>query len=782
MRFKKIASVLASAAMVLGTVGFAAATTYPAPFVEDGVADVAIVYGSHPSAQSDMVGVVNIQNSLNSFVLSDSVTDDTTVEGGDYVQLEKASTKFHIGRGVLDVISGTITDDDLEVVLADGVYTDTNKDDKDYTQKLTLGNLSLSLFEDSDYQSDVPTVGIRAASGTFVLNYTLDFSDEPLWSRLANTEIEMMGKEYFISSITTNTTINLLDAANTALVNEGETVTVVAGDASYTVSATVFSATEAVLTVNGETTDGLDEGQTDKLSDGTYVGVKDIRYTARETGINQVEFSIGAGKIELKDGQDVKINDDFVNGLTTYLTTSSDSKLQEIVLMWSTDDDSFVTEDSNMVLPGLENIKFTFEGMYYPMEESFEVEKGSNTYVRLNSFPLKDGVADINLMYGNGTDFTGTGREATKKLRTSVVNSIIFDADTDEYFVATYNDGTDAESYLMRATGFVTETSVNKTTIQYYNDGDWTSKKEDAVPTDTINLGSVSLTVNEIDKNAKTVNITAGTTSVNFHTLFSEGGLMVHLPYEYTSTNYTLDGAGTVGVIMTNITAPGWDASNTLDLVFSEEDRNENTAQKNFTAVLGWTSSKTTVSSIGSESPDSGLEEGDSDVFKSFVYGPLATMLRHDTGGDQDHVEVTYHGGESYGKVFLTAYAASVGGNGGGSIGAPILDTEIAQASGKNLVVVGGSCVNTVAADLLGRSARFCGEEWTAATGIGQDTFLIQTFARTGGDVATLVAGWNAIDTQNAAIALTTVDDVDTSAGMKYTGTTANSIESVVTA
>jgi len=51
---------LASAVMVCSTVGFAAATTYPAPFVNNGVADAAIVYGSHPMASSDLVGALNI--------------------------------------------------------------------------------------------------------------------------------------------------------------------------------------------------------------------------------------------------------------------------------------------------------------------------------------------------------------------------------------------------------------------------------------------------------------------------------------------------------------------------------------------------------------------------------------------------------------------------------------------------------------------------------------------------------------------------------------------------
>lgn len=778
MRFKKIASVLASAAMVFSTVGFAAATTYPEPFVTDGVADVAVVYGSHPSAQSDMLAAVNVVNSLNTFALEDSVTD-TTVEGGDYVQIEKASTKFHLGRGILDVISGTLTDDDLEVVLADGVYTDADKDDKDYTQKLVLANLSLSLFEDSDYKADTPTIGMRVASSSHVLNYTLDFSDEPEWADLANTELVMMGKEYYISSITTNTTINLLDAANAAVLNEGDVATVVVGDMTYEVSVVVFSATEAVLTVNEETTDGLSEGQTEKLSDGTYVGIKEIRYFSKETGVSQVEFSIGAGKIELKHGSDVKINDDYVTGLTTYFTNGVSSgavTLQDITLKWTTDDDMFVTEDEDMVLPGLENIKFSFDGMYYPAEETFTVEKGSSTYLRLKGFPLKDGPADINLLYGNGTMFQGVGREATKKLRTSSEANVTFDGDTDEYFVATYNDGIEGESYLMRATGFTTENSINKSTIQYYSDGEWTDKKSDAVTGDTINLGSVSLTVGAIDKDAKSVFLSRGSSSVNFRTLFSEGGLMVTLPYEHRVDNYTSN-PGATGALWTNLsttTGSGFVAPATYTLYLSEEDKNENTDKKNFTFTLGWTDSKTTVSGVGSESPDGGEEIGDSDVFQSFIYGPLATEFHHDTGGDQDFVDITYHGGESYGKVFLTASAASIGGS-SGNIGAPIKDTEIADASGKSIIVVGGSCVNTVAAELLGRTERFCGTEWTTATGIGADTFLIQTFTRTGGDVATLVAGWAAQDTANAATALTT-QDVDTTAGKKYTGTTADTI------
>ncbi|MBU1103190.1 MAG: hypothetical protein KJ600_01355, partial [Nanoarchaeota archaeon] len=70
-KFKKIASVLASAVMLSSTVGLAAATTYPQPFVSSaGVADAAIVYGSHPAASVDLVSAMDIYTSLSGSVSS----------------------------------------------------------------------------------------------------------------------------------------------------------------------------------------------------------------------------------------------------------------------------------------------------------------------------------------------------------------------------------------------------------------------------------------------------------------------------------------------------------------------------------------------------------------------------------------------------------------------------------------------------------------------------------------------------------------------------------------
>ncbi len=74
-----------------------------------------------------------------------------------------------------------------------------------------------------------------------------------------------------------------------------------------------------------------------------------------------------------------------------------------------------------------------------------------------------------------------------------------------------------------------------------------------------------------------------------------------------------------------------------------------------------------------------------------------------------------------------------------------ITDGQISTALDKNLIVVGGSCVNTLAAELLGGA--FCGAEFTTNTGVGPGQVLIQTFDRGNGNIATLVAGYDAADT-----------------------------------
>jgi hypothetical protein len=329
----------------------------------------------------------------------------------------------------------------------------------------------------------------------------------------------------------------------------------------------------------------------------------------------------------------------------------------------------------------------------------------------------------------------------------------------------------------MRANGFVTDNGVNKTDIQYRSSGSWTTKKSDAKATDTIDLGSVSLTLGQIDKDAKTVIVTAGS-NVKFDRIATEEGLIMHLPWTYNSANYTSTGAGGIDALQTNSSAQGYSAPTTFKLRFFEEDKNDNPRQgSSFNATTGWTSDKATVSSL--QGGQGGYEIGDSDNMLYYVYSPLATGLLHKTGGDQDSVDVTYHGSESYANVFVSEAGAVTSSSTSGALGNIVVtDDQVSTVGSKNLVVVGGSCINKVAARLLsGADSAICGADFTTRTGVGTGSYLIQSFASpwASSKVAVLVAGYTAEDTTNAATALRT-QKPDTAAGKKYTGSTATTL------
>lgn len=795
--FRKIASVLASATMVSSTVALAAAANYPAPFVQGGNADVAVVYGSTAQA-TDLVAVADITSNLQAKLAaqtatSDGTTSGATVTGGDSFEFSKSSTKLNLGRGLTDVVSVSITDSDMPNLLADGKYIDDDNDEFDFTQKIEMSNLSYGLFDDNDYKADTPTVGIRIANGDAVLNYTIDFTDEPVFTDLETTDISLMGKAYYILDVNTptNTSITLLDSASDTVLAEGETTTLTSGDTDYEVGINFVSSTEVILEVNGELTNSLSEGATQKLNDGSYVGIKDILYSSKDTGVSKVEFSIGSGKLELTDGSDIEINDEAVTDLVAHVNgNSAGDKLSDIIIEWRAEDDLFITEDSEIVMPGFGSVKLSYAGIIVPKEESISVEPDGDSSFVLKGFPLKNSEEDISLLYWNGTAFTLMGKDADEQLRTTNESTMTFDGDTDAYFVASWNDGSDAESHLMRATNFKVESSVNKTTFQYKSGGTWTNVASDVRKDDTVSIGNVELTIGYIDKDAKTVAITGGS-NVEFNTLYSKEGMKVWLPWNATSeaANEHAAANGLPGHL--NISSPSGNNTwpTTFSLTFSEEDRNGNIAAgSNVTVTLQDNSNdETTVGSVSGY--NSGRHEvGDSDVFRSFVYSPLGTEISEDTGGDQDSVVLTYHGGETYGQVFLTSAGATVsGGTGSGGSGTvtelgsvSVSDSEASSVSDKNLIVVGGSCVNTVAASLLGSSSPLCGAAWEAETGVGAGSFLIETFDRGNGKVATLVAGYNAGDTTNAAKALTT-QTVDTSVGKKYTGSSSTSISLATT-
>jgi hypothetical protein len=426
--------------------------------------------------------------------------------------------------------------------------------------------------------------------------------------------------------------------------------------------------------------------------------------------------------------------------------------------------------------------------MLYPAEENIRVRGGSTTYVTLEDFPLKDSVEDINILYGDSANFTGIGKDATHQLRTSNTDEIIFDKDTDDWFIVSYNDGSNAESYLMRATSFGLvsgSTTDNQTTLQYRKDGAWVDLKTDAKVNDIISIGNIELTVDAIYRSPMNeLNVTASGASMELNKLYSNEGMQVYVPWP--GTDYT-----NAGEINTTLVSDVGIAQETFNLIFCEEDKNGNIgAGENMTAVLGWNSATTKeayVSDIVGENYTFAENGDNTKNWISYIHSALATKVIWDKSGDQYEATLTYHGDEVYGEVYVTAPETTVTGGTSGTTGSAtqlgsvlVKDSEVSSVSSKNLVIIGGSCINSAAATALGVSTHTCGADFTTATGVGSGQFLIKgvSGAYSTGKIALVVAGYEAADTVNAATYLTT-QTVDTS--KEYKGTSSTSATLVTT-
>jgi hypothetical protein len=166
----------------------------------------------------------------------------------------------------------------------------------------------------------------------------------------------------------------------------------------------------------------------------------------------------------------------------------------------------------------------------------------------------------------------------------------------------------------------------------------------------------------------------------------------------------------------------------------------------------------------------------------------FGTYILKDASDDhQAFTSLTYQASPMYADVIIADSGATTSTS--STALQPVLDTDTAAITGKNLIVVGGSCVNTVAAKLLGLSAptstSSCLAAFTTATSAGAGQFVIQSFdaaqaGGTAGKVALLVAGYAKEDTQKASTYLVN-KVVDTTASKKYIGTSATEA-SLVTA
>jgi len=886
--FRKAMTVLGSALMVGATIGMAAAASYPAPFVQSGSADVAIVYGSN-AAVSDaaQAGILqgNLATALAAATATGGSSTDATVSGGDAVSLDTSATRIWLNTS-LNTAKSIFTKSDLPNILGDETFSGNVDSAMTQTIKFVAGaaaggdNSGKVIFAKQPSSNDDPVFGISLGTtqASALYNASVTFGTAVAFN---NTDSEgetitLFGRDFVVSTATTATSLVLFSSAQESTLTLGgssptpSTVVTIDGT-QYTVELVTGTSTTATIAVNGESKE-VNEGSSKKIG-GIDVAIKSV---TESTAVNTVVATllIGSNKLTFTDGSQVLIgsDDDPIDGTSVDLVGTVDALTGITVSVFRPD------SSSDAIFPGqvftdpvFGGFKVDFVGMSigedsttretiavqnsgddtmtvtltdyagnagtveFAHNQSGQFFLGDDTNYTVNVMEMANLSENEYIVLGNEeyghilqvTDIYNTTTGSSSITNDRVKFKDVLSGDTySTTFTTTEGSGTltlDGKQYVVTFTGsddegwaqvkyptsdssatgyavYPTIKTKNGALVALYQ-----PLRIDMADPDKAGTQSSTITLNFPDGDGYTAFTATGTANatadnstwtIDSTAICSGGGCATGAVYidssltvgQLTYRMNTTTTANDTNLYLNNpetgaaITDPaliifeGKDDANVYNALVVQLKNNPAGTSTNGVEVNDLLHTATTSYSASLAS--------DSDITKEVdLWGTVSSI---DANDDQTKLTMLYPASQIYAQIYLGENDATI--SGGTSTGGAVTelgnvivsDSEVASVSNKNLVVVGGSCINTVAADLLGSTTPVCSEAFTTLTGVSAGGYLIQSFERTGGKVAVLVAGYNAADTVKAVTYLTN-NAVMTEAGKKYTGTSATEASLVTT-
>lgn len=862
---------MASTAMLGLTVATAAAANFPAPFVQNGNADVAIVYGN----SLDLSAVTDISTALSSALSSGSSGAPASTEA---YELFTSSTPIQLNNSLSSVRS-SVTDSNLPTVLGEVEFSGNVEAEASF--KIVLGSNPRVMFAKEPSSSFDPSAGLLygTTAATYLYNSTVTFDEAVNFtdSESEGQEITLFGQKFTVSSATSTTKLILFKSAETLFLSVGSTSSVpsqtveVEGE-TYTIELVAASDTSATVKVTNSAGQS-DQKEINEAASKKIMGVEVAVNTADEstaTNIIQAEILVGANRLTFQDGSEVKVGTDetAIDGTQVDFETSGTypGNLTKLTVQVFADDGSedFIKKGDEFVDPVFGSFRLVFDDLTADLESDERedivvkpsgTDTGSITFTSWEGETLSDWEWLNNRSSGRTGVWLGDGNdwelEVAEMAQVNQSGSTVL-GNQDEGVLIELTDIQNG------TTGFADDyIEVRNLVTGATKRGDATSEGSG-----TIDIAGNSYTFSYI-KNPSS----DGGQFVRFNQPDSTGTNMILWPtietskganlafYEPITINLTA-WDGTNGLLGSNVVVPDGDGYTNVALASASGLHNFTVASSataiNTTAADGVSSLTTTVGTLTLNFTSTGVinqtkvyvmdsgavisrpaiilfeEKDEADVYNTLIvetsgagvsdngvsvseasfswnsdndmkgnaYGSTGlqteandkiyqkmdqwgTMVETDqSDSDQYIMTISYPEVQTTAMIYIDGL---VDGSSSGSLGnVRVMDTELASSgmSGKNLIVVGGSCVNSAASTLLSNAG--CGASWTAATGAGSGEWIIQTFANpwASSKIATLVAGWEQGDTANAATYLTTQEPV-TNVGQKLTGTTATAATSV---
>jgi len=771
-------SILGGAALLLGiTVGGAIAITSLTAN-----ADTVLVHGQSAavtdvSGATDIMGV--LKNSSQTYITNESfITGETKA-------IETSSQPLYLGDWMNDT-KATFTKDQLPTVLADGSVEDSDGKDYDYNLKINVPNTKIVYGEGPD-NLDPPVIYADFSSQDKQYDMRIIFPTAVNTTLLTDETIKLFGKNYVFSGNSDDlksTQVVLYENSQSIRVDDGGSVT----QGGHTYSVSVEDALHTIVVVDGYSR-SVKEGYSGKIN-GVNVYVKDIfgpdYISSGQT--RYVELYINSNSITLENNQEVKIGSDDISG-TKVTFVNNGGKVSEIKISVSpyelSNDIRYIKEGNNsFVDPVFKSIRFTLQGVTPKLEDSsrdiidlkatredkvgitfvnrqgkeysLDVLKPSNITLDSSYTPMYNSTCTVKGTQIVSVPHTSQVFNSTTNLTDTIVT---YTNENQTYCVTpgtwTYNAtqlGTGDNQLIVETNKNMVEGDYFVTTSGEYSqiwkveniksDGKVDIKDANGGDTITLSIGSVgssgslsladgsSATIKLVDAN----HVALLDKAANY--IYTEKGAKIILP---------IDNTGTVQLIEeTSYNGGDFHANNGNSL--------GNTL--NFTWVYKKDRSGRDMFLKGSSygTKDSTYWSGtvgDDDVYSVTKYGTFVKQ----TGTDDKQLEIFYPENAIQSKFFIGELNSQLDSTlVDTSSMIKITDSAIETYKTRNLVVVGGSCINSVAAQLLGSSTPLCGEAFTAKTNVTAGHYLIQAFKNPWNQekVAILVAGYNAEDTTRA--------------------------------
>ena len=824
---KRISALGVGASMVGATLFGAMAAdlaNYPSQYIQDGKFAGVLVVGDKAAAE-DVIGVSDIAVSLQFAATKPAEVGASTVEAeGDAWKVGTSTKILEISedhsvtttlenRETLRNITTFIDDSELDA-LASGTVSN-GKGDAPYNQYLYLlgpgtGVTSGYVVYAEDDQ-DVTADFLYFKSGQEIGRYMIEFTtalesdvDDSAGAATSTgvylTDVEditlpLFGKDYNVvqarrTSATTNVGANvkliLMGGAVHDTLNEGATKTYTVDGTDYEVTLSFVDKDSAKFTVNGQGTRDLLDGETDKLADGTTIGVSEILYQDYAGGVHNAEFFLGAQKMELKDtdirdagpSDSIKVDDDTIDDAFVVIEGSNDNttfKFNRIHINMTADDDFYVpaggklSENPDLTEPEVlftNNWDIEYKGLKEELIETIEIETSGNKRYNLKfkdgdgnevKLPLIEAVAASNLEFG----------EKDKALITSESMNIT----KDDYIVlsdSTQNRG-EKKSYILQYKG-ADKLSADSPIVKFKNLGNGETIEQsytNSSPLATLKIGGADYKVYlgsdadasandffvQVDLDSSGALNTVRNDTVNITTWYgmeiglrneTHGQATEYVVVSFKTPDNGRDGGSTQDNVET-LQATDYVVNLTVD-----------SSTKVALAVLSTATSGQNTGALTERTPD-----GETNVQYAYTsYGTFIT--RQSPSSEPGTLKIEYPKKQREALVYITAkgttFTTAAATSGGAvtvqriDVGATKLASEVADVNAVNSILVGGPCANAASADVLGNPA-----DCTAGfePGVGR----VELYDVGTGNVAMLVAGYSAGDTRNAAAVVANYGD-----------------------